>query len=209
MSWVAAVVDAAWQQLSQHPLLTAFMLLMIEEAGGPPLISGDLLMGLIGAEARAGRFGLVTAFVVLETASMIGGSILFAMTALGGRPFVERLFRFFGGSAPHLDRAASWLQRYGLPAVVVGRVTPGLSSMTTIACGLLGYPYTRFMPALLVGSSLRLAIFMALGYAIGPSVEALLSQVHVPIRVVLLIVVVAVLVGLAWHSLRRRASRPR
>jgi membrane protein DedA with SNARE-associated domain len=69
-----------------------------------------------------------------------------------------------------LDRAESWLVRHGPPAIVAGRLTPGLRMATVIACGVFGIPFWRFLPALGLGSLLYTLLYTLLGFLIGPVV---------------------------------------
>ena len=64
------LTTTVWWLLDEHGLLMAFVLLLLEESGLPPIIPGDLLMVLVGLQAAQGRVPLIVALVVLEVATV-------------------------------------------------------------------------------------------------------------------------------------------
>src|SRR4051794_16121204 len=108
--------------LDQHALPTAFVLLFLEEAGLPPIVPGDFLMMLVGTRAADGRIPLIWGIIVLEIATILGGSVLYWMSRWGGHTLVLRFGRYIGVTPARVKRASSLLERHGLLAVIVGRL---------------------------------------------------------------------------------------
>ena len=54
---------------------------------------------------------------------------------------------------------------------------PGLRYLTVIVCGLLSVPYRRYITAHLAGSSVYIAVLLALGALFGPTI---LDVIHLP-----------------------------
>src|SRR5579859_7220517 len=126
MEWFAAVRVAVQTFLQQHGVLAAFVLILIEEAGVPVPVPGDFLMLGMGVQARQGRVPLWQALLAMETATLLGATGLYFVSARVGRDLVYRYGRFIHLSPDHLDRAERWLQKRGAFAIVLGRLTPGL-----------------------------------------------------------------------------------
>ncbi|OBI72494.1 DedA family protein [Mycobacterium sp. E740] len=63
-----------------------------------------------------------------------------------------------------LDLAQRQLKRYGGSLVIVGRFLPGGRTATTIACGVLRFPYRQFLAFDAVGAALWATINTLLGY---------------------------------------------
>jgi hypothetical protein len=80
-----------------------------------------------------------------------------------------------------LDKAESWLKKWGPAAIVVGRNTPGLRMATVIACGVFGVPFWQFLPSLAVGAFVYIALYTLLGYFFGPAVLRLVEGIHLPL----------------------------
>ncbi len=206
MPWWSDLAGMIWRLLDEHGQWTAFVLLFLEEAGVPPLIPGDVLMILIGVRAAAGKVDLLEALAVLQAATMLGGSVLYWVAAWGGRTLLYRIGGYVGATPERLDRAHTLLERHGERAVIIGRLMPGLSMMTTVGCGILELPFRRFLPALALGGLLRNSLFVLLGYVFGPPILAIAERLHLPLE---LLASAILLLGLAFWTYRTaRASPP-
>src|SRR5436305_5367579 len=98
------LTNTVWWLLDEHGLLMAFVLLFLEESGLPPVIPGDLLMVLIGLQAAQGRVWLVGAVVVLEVATILGGSVLYWLSSFGGHAIVNKVGRHVGATPERLQK---------------------------------------------------------------------------------------------------------
>ena len=205
-----------WGELAEHMLrlldqydaLVIFLWLLIEETGFPLPLPGDLAMLLAGHRVAEGKLNPVWALLLLESATLIGGSVLYWLGVRGGRPLLQRYGRYVRVDRAKLDRAEVWLQRRQFVAVLVGRVTPGLRNVSVIAAGVFGVPYRVFLPAFALGSSLWLLVFFGLGMWVGPRALETVGAVRVSIR---LVVTAVLFVGLSAFLtvMYRRAANVR
>jgi membrane protein DedA with SNARE-associated domain len=173
--------------IEQYDDQAIFIILFIEETGFPLPLPGDVAMILAGIRVAQGEMNLVWALFLLELASLLGASILFWVSARGGRPLLYRFGRYIHLDRAKLDRAEVWIQKYQGRAVVVGRITPGLRNITVIASGVFGVPYRVFVPAYLVGSFVYLLFFVMLGIWVGPSAIDWIQGPRISLRVILTI----------------------
>jgi membrane protein DedA with SNARE-associated domain len=169
--------------MDQHGVVAGFVVVLIEEAGVPVPVPGDVLMMGLGVHSRKGLVPLWLVLVVLEIATLLGATVLYFMANRGGRGLIYRYGRYMHLTPQRLDRAEEWLKRHGPKAIVGGRLTPGLRMATVIACGVFGIPFSRFLPALAVGALLYIALYTLLGFFVGPAVLDVIEGVHVPIGV--------------------------
>ncbi len=95
-------------------------------------------------------------------------------------------------------------------AVAIGRASRACA--TVVACGLFEIPYLRFVTAHLAGSSVYVAVFLALGAVFGPEV---LGRIHVPALALRLLWLLPLAVGLPvllmrWgsHAYARPVAAP-
>src|SRR4051812_4423476 len=142
-------VIAEWSLrfLDEHAQLALFVWLLLEEAGLPMPLPGDLIVLAAGARlAQGGTFWLIP-LALVSIATMAGSTVLFWASRRGGRPLLARYGRYLQLDANRLARSEAFLQRRGFFAVVVGRLTPGLRVATTVAAGAFGVPYRQFLPA--------------------------------------------------------------
>lgn len=190
-----------------HEALGLLLFLLIEEAGVPLLFPGDVL--IIAAGARPGRT-MESTLIVLGSATLAstaGSSLLYALVRRGGRPLLERYGRFLHLSEGRLAIVERWADRHGAPAIVVGRLIPGLRTPTTIMAGIALVPYRTFLPATACAAVLWAAGYYAIGvFAEGPW-HAMLGFVAAHARLAVAIAVTgAALVALVL-TLRHRRSR--
>jgi len=169
------------------------VLLLLEEAGLPPIVPGDFLMMLVGMRAAEGRVSLVLGILALELATVLGGSILYWVSRWGGHALVARFGRYIGATPARMDRASKMLERHGVLAVVVGRLIPTLCIMTAVVSGILELPYRLYLPALALGGLLHLVIMVGLGYFFGPPVLEFVARLHPPIGLISSAVLLGVL----------------
>src|SRR5262245_3641900 len=92
------LTSTVWWLLDEHGLLMAFVLLFLEESGLPPIIPGDLLMVLVGLQAAQGKISLVVAVLVLELATVLGGSVLYWLSSIGGHAIINKVGHHVGAT---------------------------------------------------------------------------------------------------------------
>ena len=85
VDWWTEISLAMASFLDRHGLLAAFVVLLIEEAGVPVPVPGDVLMLILGVRARQGTVQLWEAIVVVELGTIIGSTVLYFAARLAGR----------------------------------------------------------------------------------------------------------------------------
>jgi membrane protein DedA with SNARE-associated domain len=180
VDWWTEVGLATSSFLGRHGLLAAFVFLLIEEAGVPVPVPGDVLMLILGVHAREGIVPLWQAVAVTWLGTMIGSSFLYFASRMAGRTLVYRYGRFIRLTPERLDRAETWLKHHGSRAVFLGRLVPGLRILTAVACGVFEVPFRVFFPAMSLGALLYILVYTLLGYFLGPPVLSLLEKIHIP-----------------------------
>jgi membrane-associated protein len=124
----------------------------------------------------------------------VNGGLQAALARVGPR---------IGLTPERLQRAGGLLERRGALALVVGRATPGLRTVTVVAAGSSKLAPARALPPLVVGSSVFLQLHVVLGYLLGPAAPDALEEAKGPTILVLGLVAMA---GVAFW-LRRRGAR--
>jgi membrane protein DedA with SNARE-associated domain len=180
VDWWGEISLAMATFLDRHGLLAAFVFLLIEEAGVPVPVPGDVLMLILGVHARQGTIQLWQAVAVTELGTIIGSTFLYVASRLAGRGLVYRYGRFIRLTPERLDKAEQWLKRHGSRAVFLGRLVPGLRIVTAVACGVFEVPFRVYFPAMSLGALLYILVYTLLGYFLGPPVLAVLEKVHIP-----------------------------
>src|SRR6266536_5032382 len=194
--------------LNRYDDLAVFVLVLIEEAGVPLPLPGDLIMVVAGFRVHQGQMSLIWTLLSLEAATIAGSSFLYWLAARGGRPLLYRYGRYIHLERDKLDRAEAWVTRHGALAVVIGRITPGLRIPTAIAAGVFGIRYAVFLPSIALGSSLYILFWVLLGYFAGPQALDLLHSPQLSARATLSLALFLGL-GLFLFMMYRRTARVR
>lgn len=203
MDWWSHLRLAVTVFLDQHGLLAAFVFLLVEEAGVPVPVPGDVIMLVLGLRARDRQVSLWQAILALEVATVIGATMLYLVSRLAGRTLVYRYGRYVRLDPDRLERAERWLRRHGAIAVFAGRLAPGMRIATAIICGVLLVPAWIFIPAMAIGALVYIAGYTLLGFFAGPTVLAFLEHVDLPLSALGSLVALSVL--LLWLVRARRA----
>ncbi|HWC37229.1 MAG TPA: VTT domain-containing protein [Acidimicrobiales bacterium] len=182
----------------------AIGLLVLTEAGLPLPIPADVVMLFVGERAASGSLPLWVAVLAFEAVALVGTTALFLVARGPGHGIVTRLGPRLGFTRERQQRATGFLERRGRPAMLLGRTTPGLRTVTVVAAGGSGLTLSRALPALVVGSSIFLQLHLFLGFFLGPLARRALVAARGPTLVVLLALVVA---AAAFWFVRRRGRR--
>lgn len=185
--------------LVKHSFVAILLAVVIEELGLPSPIPTDVMIVFAGTTAGKSVPLLAGFFVALVLASAVGGSGLYIIVRRGGRPLVDRFGRYVHLGTERLARAEALLERGGWWSIALGRAIPGVRYATVIACGLLKVPFPRYVTAHIVGSSVYIAVFLALGAVFGP---AILDRIHLPAHGLRLLWLLPLAVGLPFLIVR-------
>lgn len=191
--------------LDAYGLAAIVAIILVKEIGVPVPIPGDLILIAAAGQAAAGRVSLWQAFAALLGALVLGACVQFVLIRSVGKPVLERLGRFIGLTPARLDAASARLGRGGATAVALGITTPGLRTVTVPACGLARMPLRVFLPGLVAGCAVFLALHFAIGYIGLPVVTAALDKFSVP-TLALFVALAAVGFG-GWLLIRRSRRR--
>jgi len=198
-----------WQTVltwfSHHEALLIFLAILFEESGIPMPLPADLAMALAGHRVAQGRMSLLEAFLIGQSATLAGSSILYWVGRRGGRPLLFRYGSLLRINAHRLSQVERMITRLGPLAIIIGRQIPGLRLASPLACGVFRVRYRLFVPAMIVGSSVYIGIFIVIGMWGGAAVIGLLSTGNSAIR---LAVFSVLLVG-AGFLLQRLSLRAR
>jgi membrane protein DedA with SNARE-associated domain len=195
---------SAWDTfLDQYGLLAVFALLYGKATGIPVPIPADVLLLGTAAQAATGKVSLGVAFGVVLLALVLGGLSQFGLARGPGRQVLYQFGKYLGLTPGRLESAAATARQRGPLGIATAMLVPGVRSVAVAACGVADVPLTRFLPGLLLGSGLDVALHFALGYLGGAFFASLRLTVPAPS----LLVAVGGLLALGltlWLIIRRR-----
>jgi membrane protein DedA with SNARE-associated domain len=114
------------------------------------------------------------ATVTVFIATIGGTSILLETSRRLGQPMLMKIGRRIGFNEQRAERVERWLERRGATAIVLGRLTPGVRIVLTVAAGALRMRRDVFMIGTAIASVIWVAIYYWLGYLLAAGASAAL-----------------------------------
>ncbi len=186
--------------VQNHGILAVLLLMAVESCGIP--FPSEVIMPFAGFMASQGHISLAGAIVAGAAGNLVGSLIAYGLAAIWGEPLLLGPGRYIGISRRHVESADGWFRRYGLWAVLVGRVLPVVRTYVSFPAGMARVPLLPFAVLTFVGALPWCAALAAGGYAIGANYDRISGPITT-VAIVLAVVVVGVVV--AWFVRGRRA----
>ena len=191
-----------------HRYLALFLYVFIEEAGIPLPVPGDVSILVVSSLENVNYFGV--AFFVI-TATLFGSSILYFISYKFGRPFLDKLGSKIKVTPERTQRIQKWMEKYGGPAIVIGRLTPGLRTVTSIAAGIFRMPFKTFFIFTGIAAWIWATIYYIVGKVFGHNYKNIIKIFphQFPINIfTITLFLVAIFILLRRKQLREDLIKP-
>ncbi|WP_232679294.1 DedA family protein [Nocardioides sp. R-C-SC26] len=174
-----------------------------------PPIPSEAVLPVAGFLAYEGRMNPWWAIAAATTGAVVGAWLWWLLGAMLGRERTRALVArvpLLGGE--DFDKADAFFARWGAAAVLFGRCVPLVRSFISIPAGIQRMPFWRFTLYTTLGSGVWNALWIGLGYALGPAMEPVLTRwsgvlsdvVVIGVGLVLVLFVAARLRGLSRRA---------
>lgn len=181
----------------------AVLILMAVESCGIPFPS-EVIMPSAGLLAATGHLNLAEAILAGAVGNLAGSLVAFGLAARFGEPLLLGPGRYIGINPHHLEIADRWFQRWGLWAVLIGRVLPVVRTYISFPAGLARVRLGAFSILTFVGALPWCAALAYVGYTLGKNYDRVSGPIQLIAIVVALLVAVVVI---AWWW-RGRSTAP-
>jgi len=183
--------------------LVAVFALMVGESCGFPFPS-EVIMPTAGLLAATGHMNLILAIIAGAVANLVGSLIAYGVAARFGEPLLLGPGRYIGIRRHHLEIADGWFRRWGLLAVLVGRVLPVIRTYISFPAGLARIDLLRFSILTFVGALPWCAALAIVGYVLGRNYDRISGPLE---KGAIAIAVLVVLAVIAWYVRGREPAR--
>jgi membrane protein DedA with SNARE-associated domain len=184
---------------------TAIFAAMFLENLFPPIPS-ELIMPLGGFYVQQGQLQLVPVVLAGLLGTVLGALPWYGIGRLVNEERIELWLSRYGGwigiRPEELGRSRKWFGRYGTVLVFWGRLVPGIRTLISVPAGIEMMPMTPFLLWTTAGSLIWTVLLTVAGMVMGEgysNVELWIDPVSKAVKVIL---VIAVLGGATWLSLR-------
>lgn len=194
--------------LTAHRYLALFLYVFTEEAGVPLPVPGDVSILVVSTLKNVNYVG-VSFFVI--TATLFGSSILYFVSYKFGRPFLDKFGSKIKVTPARTEKIQKWMEKYGGPAIVLGRLTPGLRTVTSITAGIFQMPFRTFFIYTGIAAWIWATIYFTLGKLFGKNYKNIIHLFphQFPINIfTITIFLAAIFIVLRRKTLREDLIKP-
>jgi membrane protein DedA with SNARE-associated domain len=170
-NWWRPLTHAVRIFVLQHQTAGLFIVIFLEELGVPLPAPGDVAIAYGGYLTTTGAIPYPLAYVAVVSGAVLGSACNLTLSRRYGRPFIQRFGKYVGVTEGKLVRAEGIFKRWGPWAIIFGRHIPGMRIVLSALSGILGVPYTVFMPCVFVSALIWAAIFLEVGRRVGRRVR--------------------------------------
>lgn len=157
--WIVSTID--------HWGYPGIFFLMVAENVFPPIPS-ELIMPLAGFLAGSGKLNLWLTILAGTAGSVLGTTMWYYIGLWIGevrlKHWAAKHGRLMTVSPSDIDTAHHWFARYGVLAVLLGRMLPTIRTLISVPAGFVRMPLWRFLAYTTIGSALWTGLLTISGY---------------------------------------------
>lgn len=166
----------------------------------------------------AGFVGFKSNFTYLETFFMalcgalgatLGAIIIYFISLKLGRLAIIKIGKYILVSEHKIEAAEKWFEKYGIYAVLLGRMAPGVRELISVPAGIAKMPIAKFTLYTFIGSLAWSIILVFAGYFFGNSWEAMSESLSEYFTVISAIFLVVIAISIFLYVLIKRNRRIR
>ncbi len=174
-----------------------------------PPIPSELIFPLAGFVGFKSNFTYFETFLMASSGAVgatIGAIVIYLVSFKIGRIAIVKLGKYVFVNEKKIESAERWFEKYGVYAVFLGRMAPGVRELISVPAGIARMPFAKFVTFTFFGSLIWSVILVFLGYFLGDSWESLsetLSDYFTVISVLVLLSIAIVIFYYVYYGKRR------
>jgi membrane protein DedA with SNARE-associated domain len=177
----------------------------------PPIPSEVIfpLAGFVGFKSNFSYFETFIMAVCGAIGATIGAVLIYFISLKIGRLAIIKIGKYVFVSERKIESAEKWFERYGVYAVFLGRMAPGIRELISVPAGIAKMPLGKFTLFTFLGSLVWSTALVFSGYFLGNSWDKLSESlsVYFPLLSAIIIGVLAGVIVLYLGMRRKRKSQ--
>jgi membrane protein DedA with SNARE-associated domain len=196
--------------LGSYTYVVVGVLALLETGAGVGLIApGELAVVIGGITAGQGHTELPVLIAVVWICAVTGDLISYVLGRRLGRNFLLKHGHLVKLTPARLQQVETFLARHGGKTIVVGRFIGLVRALAPFVAGSSRMPARRFVPATSLAAGIWAAAFSVLGYVCWQSFDQAAGLARRGSLALLGVVIAAVVLIVAYRSLRTPEARQR
>lgn len=177
-----------------------------------PPIPSEVIFPLAGFVGFKSNFSYVETFIMAVCGAIgatIGAVLIYFISLKIGRLAIIKIGKYVFVSERKIESAEKWFERYGVYAVFLGRMAPGIRELISVPAGIAKMPIGKFTLFTFLGSLVWSTALVFSGYFLGNSWDKLSESlsVYFPLLSAIIIGVLAGVIVLYLVIIRKRKSQ--
>lgn len=178
-----------------------FFGMALESANVP--IPSELIFGFAGYQVYLGKLDFVMATTCGVLGGLLGSIVSYSAGYYGGRPFITKYGKYFFITSNKLALAQRWFDRYGLAAVLIGRLLPVIRTFISLPAGIGRVDFAKFVIYTVLGSIPWTVALTYIGEVLGENWQLLTAYGH-QISIYFMALLIITAISWKWVSTRNK-----
>lgn len=195
MSILTTLNDSISAWIADFGYIGVFAATIIETVFPP--IPSEIVYLAIGFMAYDNGFGfsfILSMATIGACGSTVGAIIIYIIALKVGRPAILKLGRYTFVNDSRLRSAERWFEKYGVIAVMVGRLAPGIRELISVPAGLARMNVPKFVIFTFIGSWIWSIGLTFAGYYSGQAWLTFAEESSLIFEVIALAIIIGILV---------------
>ncbi len=176
-----------------------------------PPIPSEVIFPLAGFVSFKSNFNYLQTFLMSFSGALgatLGSIIIYFISYKIGRKAIIKIGKYVFVSQKKIEKAEYWFQKYGIYAVFLGRMAPGIREIISIPAGISKMDFKKFVVFTFSGSLIWSTLLVFAGFYFGNSWESFSTSLHKVFSFVtpLLILVIAISLIYFFFIKRKKIS---
>lgn len=133
------------------------------------------ILTFTGVLVQQGYLAFPPLFISAILGSLTGYSVSYTIGLKLGKPFILKYGRRLHITAPRLDRAERWFNKYGPAFIMVAYFIPGVRHITPYLSGISGMAFSRTLFFASLGAAVWITAFVSLGRFFGENLPLIVN----------------------------------
>jgi membrane-associated protein len=164
------------------------------------VIEGPIITVAAGFLMTLGVFNPFLAYGVIVVGDTVGDILHYCVGYFGGKRFIEKWGKYFGVSLETIAPLEKQFETKAQSFFFWGKALHGIGGALLVAAGLIRYPFGKFVFSNVLGTLVKSAVLLAIGFYFGQ----FLDRIDSSLNIVAAITIVIVPIALVLYALQKR-----